>query len=384
MTSPALLHAGFDGLDLAYNTQIGSELQAALLRAKACAAEERRAQAVTFAGHTFLVESHGGSGGYTFSVNTGELGALWWFKEPRAGRDPWGVRVSSRALPLAVYGLDTVKTKLDQFLIDLGMIFNESDRRISRIDYALDFLFPEFKIEPDNFISHARRTKALDGEFSLEMRGNRFNGIRIGKMPNSQICIYDKRLEVLEKRKAFWWKIWAENAKREAVLLTNKSPIWRFEFRAGRNAIEKALKRRTWEAFTRDPAFLFRKIALETRLAIPQTDLNRARWPNAPVWDECLGALERISVFHDLNVDVDAIKAELWSAYLRTIGAQTSGLIIAQLCAYGLRSADVPAMLEQVELDLYSALEAHAERSEDYFERRTAGNRSKYGERMGR
>ncbi|WP_339745275.1 hypothetical protein [uncultured Maricaulis sp.] len=352
MTSPALLHAGFDGLDLAYNTQIGTELQSALLHAKARAAEERRAQAVTFAGHTFLVESHGGSGGYTFSVNTGELGALWWFKEPRAGRDPWGVRVSSRALPLAVHGLDAVKTKLDQFLIDLGMIFGEADRRISRIDYALDFLFPDYSIEPDNFVAHSRRAKALDGEFSAEMRGNKFNGIRIGKMPNSQICIYDKRLEVIEKRKTFWWDIWAKATTPQSVFLTNRSPIWRFEFRAGRDALEKALGRRTWEAFTRDPAFIFRKIAHQTRLAIPQKDCNRGRWPNAAVWNECHNELERISIAHDQSVDVAKILAELRAANLRTLEAQTVGLILAQTAAYGLTESDIPAVLDQVALDI--------------------------------
>ena len=380
MTSPILLHAGFDSLDLAYNTQIGSELQAALHHAKACAADERRAQALTFGEHTFLVESHGAGGGYAFSVNTGEFGALWWFKERRDGRDPWGVRVSARALPLAVYGLDVVKVKLDQFLIGLGMSFSESDRRISRIDYAIDYLIPGFAINPDNFVCHARRSKAVDGEFSADLRGTKFNGIRIGKMPNAQICIYDKRREVIDKRKAFWWDIWANRAKAHSPILSNQSPIWRFEFRAGRNAIDKAIKRRTWEAFSRDPSLLFRKIAFQTRLALPQSDINRARWPNAPVWDQCQRELERVSVSHDANVDVAKIIAELRSANLRTLESQTVGLILTQTAAYGLKVGDIPAVLEQVRLDIEAKFRGVANTPDEMLEMRTASYQVRFGD----
>lgn len=382
MTEPILLHAGFDGLDLAYNTQIGGELHTALTHAKASAALERRAQALTFGGHTFLVESHGAGGGYAFSVNTGELGALWWFKEPRDGRDPWGVRVSSRALPLAVHGLDKVKAKLDKFLTDLGMLFSETDRRISRIDYAIDYLIPGFAIDPAHFVCHARRSKALDGEFSAELRGIKFNGIRIGKMPNAQICIYDKRREVIDKRKAFWWDIWAKRAKAHSLILSNQSPIWRFEFRAGRAAIDKAIKRRTWEAFTRDPSLLFQKIALETRLAIPQSDLNRARWPNAPVWDECHRRIGQIGDTIEVGADVDvtAIVADLKAANLRTLEAQTVGLILTQTAAYGLTAGDVPKLLQQVALDIECFLKRNTDNPDEFLATRTTVFHTRYGD----
>ncbi|MBO6796952.1 hypothetical protein [Maricaulis sp.] len=379
MNDPILLHAGFDNFDLAYNTQIGADLQKVLAVAKVAAMEERRAQPVTFGGHTFMVEGHGGRGGYAYSVDTGELGANWWFKEPRTARDPWGVRASSRALPLAVHGIEHVKQAMDQFLTDLGMTFEEVDRRISRLDYALDFLLPGFSIEPENFVSHARRTKSISGEFSQKQRGTVTNGILIGKMPNAEICIYDKRREVIDKRRPYWWEIWEKRASEAGVALSKDSEIWRFEFRAGRKAIDALLRRRTWEAFTRNPAHIFRKLAFQTRLAEPSSDTNRARWPNARIWDVCQRELERISLDHDSDVDVSRIIAELKAANLRTLEAQTVGLVLAQAAAYGLNEGDLPTVLKQVGLDVEAALAGKVEGAGAFLVRRGGEFEARYG-----
>ena len=158
MTAPTLLHAGFDGLDMAYRVTLPADLHRAMAQAKAEAVEARRAVALTYGGHTFLVGDRGGAGGYAYAVDTGVMGANWWFKEPGTG-DRWGARVSSRALPLATKGIEVVKAELDQFLIALGMSFTMIDCRLSRIDYAIDFLLPEFEIIPGNFVTHSKRTK---------------------------------------------------------------------------------------------------------------------------------------------------------------------------------------------------------------------------------
>ncbi len=372
MTNPMLLHAGFDGLDMAYNTQIGPDLHTALSAAKAVANDERRAQPVSFGGHDFLVEGHGGKGGYTFAVNTGEFGALWWFKEPCARGDPWGVKVSCRALSLAVHGLDAVKASADQFLTDLGVAFTEVDRRISRIDYAIDLLVPGFEIRPENFVCHARRSKALDGTFSATQRGTAYQGIRIGKLPNTQVCIYDKRREVLDKRKAFWWDIWAKQADKHGVALTKHSDIWRFEFRSGGDGISRMLKRRTWECFSQNPTLLFQKIAAQARLVDPTEDSNRTRWPNTPEWDACQAVIDKISVDQAADVDAQKIADQLRVEYLRTLEKQTVGLIVSQVCAYGLGVADMPAMFEQVRLDVDEALALKGEEADGALARRAA------------
>ena len=377
-TEPILLHSGFDGLDMAYNVQIGTDLHRALLGAKAEAAEARRAVALTFHGVTFLVEAHGGRGGYTFSVDTGVMGANWWFKEPRSGPNPWGARVSSRSLPLALKGIEAVKEEHDQFLIDLGILFTEVDRRISRLDYAIDFLIPNFEIDPTNFISHARRSKSIDGEFTKEFRGEKLNGIRIGKMPNSQICIYDKRREVLDKKKSYWWDIWRENLKSESIALCNKSPIWRFEFRAGGKFIEKAIKRKTWEAFAAKPSLIFEKIAFQTRLAVPTGDTNRARWPNATIWTAIEKQLSKIEMENWSAGSSQKVITQLKAEYADTLGKQTVGLVISQAAFYGLSECDLHLLIQQIGLDVLERVEEATISSRSTIEQRRAGMEAKF------
>lgn len=356
MTEPILLHQGFDNLDMAYRVQLPTDLRNKLAAAKASAIEERRAVPLTHAGRTFLVEGHGGKGGYLYTVDTGVMGAIWWFKEPTSNRDPWGARVSSRALPLATKGIEAIKAEHDQFLIDLGMSFTEIDRRISRLDYAIDFYFPDFEINPAHFVCHSRKSKTVDGHYAANYRGDRITGIRIGTMPNSQIAIYDKRREVIDKKKFYWWEIWKENAVKSRIQLSNKSPIWRFEFRAGKSFIDKTYFRKTWEAFAANPSLVFEKIAAQTRLTRPHADSNRARWDSSLIWSICQLKLSQIEFIHQIDLDISAIKSALWSEYLHTICAQNAGLIISQMAAYNLSRSDLPAMLAQLELDVKEIL----------------------------
>lgn len=372
MTEPILLHQGFDNLDMAYRVQLPTDLRNKLAAAKASAIEERRAVPLTYAGRTFLVEGHGGKGGYLYSVDTGVMGAVWWFKEPNGNRDPWGARVSSRALPLATKGIEAVKAKLDHFLIDLGMSFTEIDRRISRLDYAIDFYLPEFEINPVHFVCHSRKSKTVDGHYAANYRGDRITGIRIGTMPNAQIAIYDKRREVIDKKKFYWWEIWKEHADKAGIQLSNKSPIWRFEFRAGKSFIDKTYLRKTWEAFAANPSLVFEKIAAQTRLARPQVDTNRARWASAAIWTECQTHLAHIALKHVPNVDTDAIKRALFADYLDTLGRQTVGLILSQAGAYGLGVADISSMFEQLRLDVDEALAMKGEEADGALARRAA------------
>jgi len=378
MTSPILLHAGFDGLDMAYRVTLPTQLHTALLRARAEAVEARQAVPLSYGGHTVLVNGHGGAGGYAFSVDTGAMGANWWFKEPGT-RDPWGARVSSRALSLVTNGIEAVKAEHDQFLRDLGMTFTDIDCRLSRIDYAIDFLLPGFAVNPAHFVTHSKRSKSIDGIFAADYRGDAINGIRIGKMPNAQVAIYDKRREVLDKKKHFWWDVWRERADSAGICLTKKSPIWRFEFRAGKNLLENVYQRKTWEAFAARPALAFEKIASETRLAQPQPDTNRARWPSADVWRACQAQLAKIEFDPGAGIDADAIKQALRGEYLDTIGKQVVGLIISQMAAYGLGVDELPQLLEQVALDVEARLEDQPLSAKAYIEDRATGIAAKYG-----
>jgi len=68
------------------------------------------------------VNSSGGPGGYTYRCDTGSFGGTWFFKKPNH-RDPWGIRVSSKALPLALHGLGGVRSNMFEFLDALTAAF---------------------------------------------------------------------------------------------------------------------------------------------------------------------------------------------------------------------------------------------------------------------
>lgn len=377
MPNHTLIYSGFDGLDMAYRVTLPGELHAALKLAKAEAGEARRPVALEYRGVSLLVSEKGASGGYAFSVDTGFMGANWWFKAPHEN-DRWGARVSSKSLPLALNGIEAVKNQHDQFLRDLGMEFGEIDRRISRIDYAIDFIFPELEIDPALFVSHSNRTKTIDGEFSADYRGDKINGIRIGKMPNSQIAIYDKRREIAAKKKSYWWSIWQKSLTDKSIILNPESKIWRFEFRAGRNFLEHQFKRKTWDALSHDPAKLFSRIANQTRLADPAIDTNRARWPNAPIWNEIQDQLAQITMQKaPLELGREII-LQLRAEYAETICKQTVGLIVSQAAFFGLTKEELPSLIEQIGIDVEEKLTADANSGHDILEQRRAGIEAKY------
>ena len=77
--------------------------------------------------------------GYQFLVDTGPMGANWFFKDGDRS-DPWGCRVSAKSLALASQGAEEMKLRCDRFLSDLGVTYGPGDCRLSRLDFAVDFL----------------------------------------------------------------------------------------------------------------------------------------------------------------------------------------------------------------------------------------------------
>ena len=287
MPNPNILHSGFDGLDISYQTHVPCKLMDVLGLAKAEATVTRQKTPITYAGHSMLVSESGSRGGYTYTVDTGALGATWFFKENKSSADTWGVRVSSKSLPLALNGAERVKMALDAFLNSLGCEWPPTGCRVSRMDYAIDLLLPDFTLHPDLFVCHSRKTKSWNEK---EVYGNssKTTGIRIGKMPGAQIAIYDKKKDVLDKKKKEWWEIWENNS---GLTLNKSSPIWRFEFRLGKNAISRYCPLRLWDNAPQWVREGLLKASNDCRLVEPGADTNRSRWPSSALWQACQAEL---------------------------------------------------------------------------------------------
>ncbi|PHS21048.1 MAG: hypothetical protein COA85_13460 [Robiginitomaculum sp.] len=354
MPNPIMLHSGFDGLDISYQTHVPRKLLDVLGLAKLEAAATRQKTSVTYAGHSMLVSESGSRGGYTYTVDTGVLGATWFFKENKSSADTWGVRVSSKSLPLALNGAEHVKRQHDAFLTDLGCAWHPTGCRVSRIDYAIDFLLPEFEIEPDLFICHSRKTKSWS-EKEIIGNSNKITGIRIGKMPGAQVVVYDKKKEVLDKKKKEWWEVWENNS---GIKFNKQSPIWRFEFRLGKNTISRHCPLRLWgDAPQWAPTGLI-QTANECRLVQPGTDTNRSRWPSSALWQTCQAELAKL-VFEKTQEPeltkriMDLLKAER----MEGLDRQALGLLLTSAAGNGCDFEKLPEFIDYTRHQHLEALE---------------------------
>jgi hypothetical protein len=274
---------------------------------------------------------------YRYCCDTGPLGAKWFFKAPNF-RDPWGIRVSVHSLTLAKYGMGWVRHYIHDTLATLGTEVSGLKMAISRVDYAVDFLAPDFILVPEPIVCHARANQKGHKELEPVVENGhsgRYTSVTIGKNPNRQVIIYDKREEVLNKSgKVVWWEIW------NAVLATlglpplerhdpTKSRIWRVELRAYKRNLKDQWQIRTWEDFDTRGGDMFQAMLEAIRHTTPTDDTNRSRWPNSPLWNRVTA-----EVTHDLaelmsDVPPDRFKEVLAAKQKDILLGQTLGLVVS-------------------------------------------------------
>jgi len=286
-----VIHRGFDGLDVAFKSKIPAALAVELESAKEFSAEHRQKTPITFNGIRMLVADTGARGGYAFRCDTGPFGAVWFFKKPNKN-DPWGIRVSVKSLPLAVHGLGWVRNYLYETLTGLGIATSDHGVSISRVDYAIDILAPDFTLDADRFVMHARCNRKKHKEITEIIENGhsgRTTSVTIGTNPGRQVIIYDKREEVMVKHKDEWWEIW--NADRKASVhspLDRNDParrrIWRIELRAYKRHLKDTWGVTSWSDLDDKLGDIYAKMVTDIRYTAPTSDTNRARWPNAQIW----------------------------------------------------------------------------------------------------
>ena len=117
------------------------------------------------------------------------------------------MHVKIRALALACYGWEEALERALSDLKRLGVSNHEIS--LNRVDYAMDFLNAGILLNPADFVAHARVKKSAHKvEINFYSRGQVCESVTVGKLPNRQIIIYDKRCEAIEKRKPAWFEIW--------------------------------------------------------------------------------------------------------------------------------------------------------------------------------
>ncbi|MFT6558340.1 hypothetical protein [Sneathiella sp.] len=346
-----IVHKGFDNLDIAFETHIPAAFAAELEKAKEAAGSIHQPQLVECGGQYMLVSDSGGKGGFAYRVDTGPDGATWFFKKPSSNKDQWGIRVSSKSLALALYGLGGVRARLFDFLEAIGAPYRPGMESIGRVDYCLDFLMPDFELVPDHFVMHSNATRTDNREMETSGRSGRVTGVRIGKMPGRQLVVYDKRAEVIAKKKAEWWEIWNANRRAEGLPPLNpsdksSSQVWRVELRAGKRLLKDIWSISKWADFDNKLGDLMDWTLRSIRYTCPTADRNRARWPNDPLWDKVRHELQTDLFEMACNAEPTAVKEVIQAQQAEMLQGQLVGLGATYLSLLDLED-DRPTKLKQ-------------------------------------
>lgn len=334
-----VVYSQFDGLDASYRGHISAAFMEALDEAQQRAIQSRAPVLLEFAGVKLQVKEHGALGGYAFTCDSGEIGATWFFKRPHP-RDPSGIRVSCKSLTLATYGLDGTRKYIEATLHALGCVLHRQPESIGRVDFAVDVLAPGFELRPENFVMHARTTRADYAETGVRRshgRSDRHTSSTVGKMPNRQVTIYDKRQEAIQKPdKAVWFDIWRTSMAERGISPVDfadpyLSAVWRIEVRIAKSCLKNTYKVTAWA----DLADKIRDIFLDTlersRYVVPTPDSNRSRWPEHPLWALVRAEIAKIDIMQPGPLDYARTLDICRAAKLDVIDRQLVGLAATRI-----------------------------------------------------
>ena len=381
-----LIRKGFDGLDIAFHLVVNDVVVAKLLEAQE---QSKLAQqdVGTFKhnGVTMVVSQTGARVGYTYRCSTEmgtPMGETWFFKHPRDNGDEWGVRVSCGALPLALYGLQQVRADVENKLERLELNYEPGSESIGRVDFAFDFFVPDLRPQRDHFVTHSR-TKVrehADQSISVDGKSGRVETITVGKNPGRQVILYDKRAEIIAKKKPYWLNIWNDAMQRAgyAPLVIEdraQSEVWRIEVRAFKRHLKDRWGVTTWGNLKARLPEILETAFDEVRFTLPTSDTNRSRWPDHPIWIAARTALD--DDFDDLGsmADPDDIREICRAVTDETLLAQVSGCMVARAGLHGVGADQLQAFIAGTADHIRREIDRHPERATQKLE--TA--RAKYG-----
>ena len=352
------LYANFDGLDIAFQGVLPEETLRLLAEAKEYAQQHRSEDIIEIAGISMRVAESGGGGGYAFRFDTGEDGATWFVKNTTNQKE-WAIRVSAKSLALALHGYAGVKAEILSVLKRLGAmgksracpltgkVTNFPLESISRFDYCIDFHVDHFVPNTDHFLTHSRSTKHTHQKVKLTTkdtvtRGDTIESVRIGKMPNKQIALYNKIAEIRHSHKAYWWKLW--DIKPEAF----DGMIWRLELRAGKDELGK-WDAKTFDQFEKKASNVATHILESIRYVVPSSyDSNVSRWPDHVLWEAAHAKVgSGLYRYKSQDAKRDGIMTGLRNEKISQLNKQADGLAVGLAAALNVEMDDIPRILEE-------------------------------------
>lgn len=277
-----VIYHGFDGLEFAINASLTETICDALSKAQAQVKGTDEVCALNVGNDWLHVEATGARGGYAYRCKHPATGD-WFFKKHSQSKDTWGIRFSASSHAIAINGLEGLRRKCAELLHEMEISAPDSAYRPSRVDFAVDFILPEFELDPELFVinSQTSRKDIFDIEkLQVNAKSNRSTSITVGKMPNRQVIIYDKSLEARIKGKHEWPMIWRKTMGEEL----NGARVWRVELRVAKRHLKDVWNIDGWFSFYELLPRIMHKLMEDMRYCVAGNASNRSRWQMHPVW----------------------------------------------------------------------------------------------------
>jgi len=270
-----LLRFGVDSLYLSYPGVMSEDWDKKLAKLKELAQMEddlsQSIAQVTICDHLFEVRDKG-AGRFSFVLvdNAYRIQA----SNSRSKSLPLAyVQISSEYLTHA--GIEKAEEGLRHIVNSLGVV--DEPANISRVDLYADFCADCAMDAFEPLRDWVTRVETM----SLHYSYGRFSGWSFGSGGDIVASLYDKTLEVEKKSHKFYLhELW------KAAGWDGEAQVWRMEFEAKRNALV-SLQLPKLSHLLPNQAALWRYLTENwLRLTVPtESDSNRARWNNHPLWD---------------------------------------------------------------------------------------------------
>jgi len=313
-----IIYSGFDTIVFAVQGAANAESLNHMKAHKELAVKQQSDYPIIFDNGKLrgMIACAGQKGGYAYILKFREnLGHVISVKRNIDVKE-WNVYVKIRSLALACYGWEQAVKHVFEDLIAIG--FRQRAISLARVDYAIDFLNAGIELSPLDFVAHSRAGKVPNGEkMTGLLRGQTWESVTIGKMPNRQIIVYDKRAEVISKRNPAWFELWKIDKTDPA------NSVHRVELRAGKLQLQKN-EIRTFDDFrTKLKTMYARDVQVVRYVKRPATDTNTSRWPNHPMWDHVQDHVENhmFNICKDVNLEAVKHKCEQQKLHMHTANA---------------------------------------------------------------
>jgi len=224
-----VVYKGFDTIDVSFQGVFSIEILELLKQAQDTARANKEPELLNING----LCGHVGQGAikhYQYLFDTGELGLRWFIKNSSNSND-WNIRVSVGSATLAAYGYHKSKSLIFEQMRVMGVKF--LCESIARVDHAVDYLLPDFKLCLENFVARSNPTRSTQFPFPVTVKQRlHVETVMIGKNPGKVVIVYDKTAEIISSRKAYWYDIWGIDQDK-----LNK--VWRIELRAHKKYLKE-------------------------------------------------------------------------------------------------------------------------------------------------